>query len=118
MATLLRLSMETCAGSSRPWSFSRPACSASSCALVISVIIQASFSCTSWCEAMGRSSNCLRRMRVLARGFVAVHGRADHAPADAVARLRQARQRPLSGLWRRAAAFPGDRGNRRTPGST
>jgi len=28
---------------------------------VISVIIQASFSCTSWCEAMGRSSNCLRK---------------------------------------------------------
>ena len=54
--------MEMCAGSSLPRSFSRPACTASNCALVISVIIQASFSCTSWWEAIGRSSNCLRRM--------------------------------------------------------
>src|SRR6266849_2467524 len=39
MLALLRLSMETCAGSSRPWSFNRPHCIASNCALVISVIM-------------------------------------------------------------------------------
>src|ERR1022692_3197929 len=62
MATLFRFSMEMCAGSSFPRSFRRPACTRSNCALVISVIILASFSWRSWCEAMGRSSNCLRRM--------------------------------------------------------
>ena len=33
--------------------------------------------------------------RILPRRFVAIHGRADHAPPDAVARLRQARERGL-----------------------
>ena len=46
MATLFRFSIEMCAGSNLPASFNRPQCKASNCALVISVIMLASFSCT------------------------------------------------------------------------
>ena len=45
--TLLRLAIEMCHGFALPASFSRPTCSASNCALVISLIIHTSFSCTS-----------------------------------------------------------------------
>src|SRR5579885_2289421 len=58
--TLLRLAMEMCWCSTLPASLRRPTCSTSNCALVISLIIQASFSCTNWWEAMGWSRNCLR----------------------------------------------------------
>jgi hypothetical protein len=54
---------------------------------------------------MGRSSNCLRRMVYCARRFVAIHGGADDAPADAVARLRKARQRTFQPLGARQPAI-------------
>ena len=47
MFTLFILAMEMCEGCERTWSFSRPTCSMRNWALVISVIIQTSFSCTS-----------------------------------------------------------------------
>jgi hypothetical protein len=52
--------METCCGFMVFSSFMRPRRQASSCPLVISVIIQASLSWTSWWAAIGRSFHCLR----------------------------------------------------------
>ncbi len=43
-----------------PSSLILPTCSASNWPFTISVIIQANFSCTSWCEAIGLLANCLR----------------------------------------------------------
>ncbi len=47
---------------------------------------------------MGWSWNCLRSFGVLEGGVVAVHGRADGAPAYAVARLVEAHERALQAL--------------------
>ena len=55
----------------------------------------------------GRRTACAGS--ILARGLVAVHGRADDAPADAVARLREASQRGASDLWRREQGASGTR---------
>ena len=60
--------------------------------------MSASFSCTSWWLASGLSSNCLRAVRVGSGGFVAIHRRAEHAPADSVARLREAGERAFESL--------------------
>src|ERR1035441_9348630 len=58
--TLLRLTIETCSGFIVPASLILPSRRASNCPFVISVIMKANFAWTNWCEAIGRSLNCLR----------------------------------------------------------
>ena len=93
-STLFRFAIETCAGVDPPVVLQPTELQASSCALVISVTMSASFSCTSWNPAIG-SSNCVRPSAYSQRRVVARHRRADRAPRDAVARLVQAHQRRL-----------------------
>ncbi len=53
-------------------------------------------------------SNCLRCLGVIERAVVARHGRADRAPADAVARLVQAGERAFQSCNAGQQIFGGD----------
>ena len=82
---------------------------------MISVIIQTSFSCTSWIAAIGRSSTACAVLEYSSAAVVAAPSRADRAPRDAVARLGEAGQRALQSLRPRAACSRAGSGSPRRP---
>ena len=101
IATLFLFSIDTCAGQGDRCPSAVPACSASSCAFVISVIMSASFLLH---ELMGGDRTIVELLavdRVLPCCLVAVHRCPDNSPPDSIARLCQASESRLQTLWRR-----------------
>ena len=113
-STLFRLASDTCCGVNVPASLRRPRCSDTSCAFTISVSMSAKRSCWSWKPPIGRS-NMTRFFEYDERFLEARHRRAERAPRDAVARLRQAHERTLEPARLRQAAR---RRGRRTSSKT